>query len=85
MKAEEKMKSMKTRLNILWNRLETPDQTREEFLADKVSLSQDTFTAVSNVSFFKKSYFILLIISFIISDMLFLQRAKFSYSSFHLM
>lgn len=48
MKAEEKMQSMKNRLNLLWNRLETPDQTREEFLADKVSLTQDTFTAVSN-------------------------------------
>lgn len=46
-KAEEKMQSMKNRLNLLWNRLETPDQTREEFLADKVSLTQDTFTALT--------------------------------------
>lgn len=47
-KAEEKMKSMKNRLNVLWNRLDTPEQTREQFLVNKMSLSQDTFTALSD-------------------------------------
>lgn len=77
-KAEEKMQSMKNRLNLLWNRLETPDQTREEFLADKVSLTQDTFTAVSNKFHYLNTHLIIPPPTFTEKKYTFLSRAQYS-------
>ncbi|XP_014786191.1 protein regulator of cytokinesis 1 isoform X2 [Octopus bimaculoides] len=46
-KAEEKLLAMKNRLNVLWQRLETPAETREEFWEKHESLKQENLKTVS--------------------------------------